>query len=243
MKLRAAIVLPAVIAAGAIASLALMLLTPQRALPSALLQQPTPTPTNGLLDGRVISLQICCFFTPYGFITEEAESLLEGTVGFGSGKPTRVKYYSGKSPHYGKYIATAPEISLPKKVHLRTSHFKYGFVWPPGMSPEDPIVYNTFYYGGVHTVRYECEKAVIAFFTGHFLFGEEQESIFWFLFEQLGNERAVIVPSESYEKWWGEQRESCINTLTLTPPPPTPATPSTLPPLPPRTPALSTKQR
>ncbi len=286
MKLRAAIVLPTVITAGAIASLALMTLTPQRALPSALLQQPTPTPTREPLSGEKISI-IFAFETPSGIISEETESYIRESIP--AGNPSSIRYHS--LARYGSdKILISREISLPIDMYVEENSYyrtvfrrdmewppgyplgfpsevtrtdfiamqieiyKYGprygrgqpgRGYPPGITKDEKFLFDIFAFGYYYYIVYKNERVLIAEDHGYFFVGEEQVDLFWFLFEQLGENKALIIDAESYDEWWtdSDEREFWINRLTPPPPSITPATPSTLPPLPPGTPALSTKQR
>ncbi len=291
MKLRAVIVLPAVITAGAIAALGLMLLTPQRALPSALLQQPTPTPTREPLSGEKISINFLIRI-PYGIISEENESYIRSYIreSIPAGNPSNTRYYT---KHYNKdVILISQEILLPMDNMYVDENSYYGVVfrhymeWPPGyplgfppemtitdinavqreiyrggfkgpgyygrgdgyplgVTEHEKFLFDIFAFGYYYYIIYKNERVLIARYHGYFLVGEEQVDLFWFLFEQLGENKALIIDAEAYDEWWTDSREREFWINRFTPPPPsvTPATPSTLPPLPPGTPALSTKQR
>ncbi len=291
MKLRAAIVLPAVIAAGAIASLTLMPLTPQRALPSALLQQPTPTPTREPLSGEKIPV-FFNFRIPYGIISEETESYISESIP--AGNPSSIRYHNSYYNRlYADTILTSQEILLPADTHIeenptyprvfrrhmewprgyplgfpsemtrtdfiamqieiyrygryapRYGHGQPGRGYPPGITKDEKFLFDIFAFGSSYYITYKNERVLIASDHGYFLVGEEQVDLFWFLFEQLGENKALIIDAGAYNEWWtdSKEREFWVNRFTPPPPSVTPATPSTLPPLPPGTPALSTKQR
>ena len=148
------------------------------------------------------------------------------------------------------YAALLKEVHLPKEIDVTHVFLHYGFVWPPGTAPDDPYIYNAFWSGPVYRITYKGERVWVAEWTGHFLVGEEQQDLFWFLFEQLGNERALIIPSESYEEWWGEEaRDRWDDRATPRPtipisgtPTPAPLPPGTAPPgVPPQRPPPGTR--
>ncbi len=131
------------------------------------------------------------------------------------------------------YAALLKEVHLPKEIDVTHVFLHYGFVWPPGTAPDDPYIYNAFWSGPVYRITYKGERVWVAEWTGHFLVGEEQQDLFWFLFEQLGNERALIIPSESYEEWWGEEaRDRWNDRATPRPTIPVSGTPTLVPPAP-----------
>lgn len=148
-----------------------------------------------------VQITIAYYYVPKGFISEETELAIKEDILL-AGNPASIIYFHGKANR--EFITVSQKVFLPKDIDVNTP-IKSGFRWPPRTIPEDPYIFYAFWTGSVHILTYKGERAIVAKNTGHFFVGEEQNNLFWFLFEQLGDDRAIIIDSESYEEWWGPE--------------------------------------
>ena len=231
-----------------------------------------PTPTREPLDGEEIPIIIGIAYIPNGIISEETEAYLGENVLIGNPAKIRYynddhgetrefigviqevllpeKAYVDETSSFGSIgrrfkwppgfpLGFPPEMTGTNTLSMDV--FRNGF--PPGVSDAEMLMFNVFAFGNVYYITYKGERTVIAKGLGYFLVGEEQSSLFWFLFEQLGDDRALIISAESYEKWWGiKERKQWDERLTPPAPTVTSERPPTSPPLPPGTPAPETAQ-
>lgn len=203
-------------------------------------QQVTPARTREPLDGKSYTVKHLTVFLPMGIISDEVQTeLWEFESSFVDGKPLaspyNLEYVSGYNTSFDvHFIEIVQQVYLPKEAYLQ-SLIAYGPQPPfPGTTPEPwdfPFPLDIPFGGAVLIIIYKGEWALLSGLYGRFKVGEEQRGTFWFLFEQLGWNRAIIADSEAYEEYWGPERAKWINNPTLTPLPPTePATPIPLPP-------------
>lgn len=240
---------------------------PDTPLPSV-----TPTPTTELLEGKEISIIMGRAYIPNGIISEETEAYLNEHIFMGNPSKIRYYHdsygenrefiviiqevwlpenvYVDETPSFGSFgrrlkwplgFPLGFPLEMTGTDTLSMDVFRNGF--PSGVSTTEKIIFNVFAFGNVYYITYKGERVIIAKGLGYFLVGEEQSDLFWFLFEQLGDSKALIISAESYTKWWGvKEREEWVESLTPLPATATPETPETLPPLPLGTPPPATAQ-
>ena len=271
MQMKTGIALAALIAAGMIAYLALVILPPPEVFPAASPEETpalwaTPAPqAREPLDGERITIGIGFAYIPDGIISEETESYL--SEGILIGNPVKARYYHGNYGENREFIRVVQEVLLPEEAYVDEAQsfgsFGRRFKWPPGfplgfptemtgtdtlsievfrngfppgVSTAERLMFNVFAFGNVYYITYKDERVVMSTSLGNFLVGEAQSGLFWFLFQQLGSDRALIINAESYEEWWGaKEREEWVVSLTPPPATATPEIPPTMFPLPPGT--------
>ena len=208
-----------------------------------------PTPSMEPLDGDSFVVTHLSVLLPGGIISEELQSILWELEGTFNGKHLPHPYslecrYDFSEYYNSPIIHVVQEIFFPEEAHIRV----HGLAGGPRYIPHIGVTPKPFDYSfpldipfGANSARiiYKGEWAWLAGYIGRFRVGEEQTDVFWFLFQQLGKERAIIADSETYEAYWGGKRTEWINnpiptsdlpdTTTAKP------TPTTLPPIPPTT--------
>ncbi len=175
------------------------------------------TPTKEPLNGESHSVSHIRALLPEGIISEEVQSLFEDFEDtFLDGKPLpepfKLEYRYTNS--FAKYkipmIEITQEILFPAEVYIARFPLTWGPLPPrPGETPEPwdfPFPLDIPFGGGSARIIYKGEWASLSDNYGRFKVGEEQTDVFWFLFQQLGQERAIIADSETYEAYWGEER-------------------------------------